>query len=55
MDDSTFLQWVHDRLVHVHGENELYDYMHRLRSIIEKLKPSPEYDVNYRKETRFKQ
>lgn len=35
MDDKQFLMWIHDRLVNVHGENELFDYMHRLRSIID--------------------
>lgn len=33
-DSKAFLQWIHDRLVHVHGENPLFDYMHRLRSIV---------------------
>lgn len=32
--DREFLIWIHDRLVHVYGENELYGYMHKLRSII---------------------
>jgi hypothetical protein len=36
MKDSEFLQWIHDRLHFVHGENELYDYMWRLREIIKK-------------------
>lgn len=35
MTDSEFLQWVHDRLEYVHGENHNYDYMHRLRAIID--------------------
>ena len=37
MKDKEFLQWIHDRLVEVHGENKDYDYMHRLRRIIESL------------------
>jgi len=32
--DSAFLQWVHDRMRFVHGENENVDYMHKLRAII---------------------
>lgn len=32
--DSEHLQWLHDRLVNVYGENENFDYMHRLRKII---------------------
>lgn len=32
--NSVFLQWIHDRLVEVHGENENFDYMHRLRNMI---------------------
>lgn len=34
MSDKEFLQWIHDRLVLVHGENERIDYMWKLRSII---------------------
>jgi len=32
--DREILIWFHERLVNVHGESELYDYMHRLRAII---------------------
>jgi hypothetical protein len=32
--DRRFLMWIHDRLEHVHGENRLMDYMHKLRAII---------------------
>lgn len=32
--DRDFLMWIHERLQNVHGEKELYDYMHRLRCII---------------------
>ena len=34
MDDKSFLKWIHNRLVNQHGENEHYDYMCKLRSII---------------------
>lgn len=34
MNDKQFLKWIHDRLKEVHGENENYDYMHKLRNII---------------------
>lgn len=40
MTNKEFLQWIHDRLVHKHWENPDYDYMHRLRDIIE---ATPEY------------
>jgi len=41
MDNSEHLQWIHDRLVHQHGENENYDYMIRLREIIENTRWIP--------------
>ena len=34
MTDKDFLIWLHQRLVNIHNENELYDYMHKLRQII---------------------
>jgi dUTP pyrophosphatase len=34
MEDKEFLLWIHNRLVKVHGENENFDYMIRLRSMI---------------------
>ena len=37
MTDKEFLQWLYDRLVNVYGENELFDYMHRLRAIIKDM------------------
>lgn len=34
LTDKEHLKWIHARLVDVHGENELFDYMHKLRAII---------------------
>jgi len=39
MNDKEFLQWIHDRLQHVHNESGLVDYMHKLRSIIAATDP----------------
>jgi hypothetical protein len=33
--DRRFLQWIFDRLVNVHGENPNYEYMHKLKEIID--------------------
>lgn len=34
MNDRDFLIWIHERLEHVHKENPLMDYMHKLRAVI---------------------
>ena len=34
MENSEHLQWIHDRMVNVHGENKNVDYLIRLRAII---------------------
>lgn len=34
MSEKEFLQWIYDRLVNAHNENELYDYMHKFKEII---------------------
>lgn len=34
MTDKQFLQWVHDRLINVHKENYNYDFMGKLRAVI---------------------
>jgi hypothetical protein len=34
MTDRELLIWIHQRLVKVHGESPLVDYMHRLRDVI---------------------
>lgn len=34
MSDKEFLIWLHKRLTEIHGEDELMDYMHKLRAII---------------------
>lgn len=33
MTNREFLEWIYARLVKVHGENELVDYMHKLKSV----------------------
>jgi hypothetical protein len=42
MKDREFLIWLHARLEHVHGENPLTDYMHKLRAIICSISPTTE-------------
>jgi hypothetical protein len=47
MNDREFLIWLHARLVTVHGEDQLLDYMRKLRAIIratpkDKLTPNVE-------------
>lgn len=42
MKDRDFLIWIHERLRHVHGECPLFDYMHKLRAIIEVTPPNKE-------------
>ena len=37
MSDKEFLIWLHHRLTEVHGEDEMFDYMNKLRSIIEQM------------------
>jgi hypothetical protein len=37
-EDIKHLQWIYDRMVNVHGENENYDYMIKFKEIIEQLK-----------------
>jgi hypothetical protein len=37
--DREHLMWIHARLAERHRENELYDYMHRLRAIITNIPP----------------
>jgi hypothetical protein len=34
---SEHLNWIYDRMVHVHGENENVDYLRKFRSIIDKV------------------
>lgn len=42
MNDQQFLWWLHERLVKVHGERELVDYMHHFRAIIADMPPAKE-------------
>lgn len=39
MNDREFLMWIHERLVLVHKESPLVDYMHKLRAIIKAIPP----------------
>ena len=34
MKDSEFLEWLRTRLLHVYGENENLDYIHKLSKLI---------------------
>ena len=50
--DSEHLQWLHDRFIHVYGENKNVDFLIRMREIIESKKPKVtstfnERDFNY--------
>ena len=40
MKDKEFLQWIHNRLHQVHGENINVDYMRKLRAIINVTNPT---------------
>lgn len=42
MKDAEFLKWMHDRLIHVYGDNGNADFMHKLRSIIDAYDPNKE-------------
>lgn len=42
MKDKEFLQWIHDRLMNKHGEDRNYDYMYKLRAIINLIPPDRE-------------
>ena len=35
MTDKEYLQWIHDRIVNVYGENENVDFLFRMKEIIE--------------------
>ena len=44
--DSEHLQWVHDRFIHVYGENENVDFLIKMREIIASMKPE---ETNHKK------
>ena len=52
MTDSEHLQWLHDRIVNVYGENENVDFLIRFREIIKDIKD--EEDIKYIKENIMK-
>ena len=39
LTDREILIWIHQRLVKVHKESEIMDYMHALRSVIHGMPP----------------
>ncbi len=45
MNDKQFLIWLHERLVYQHKEDPLYDYMYKLRSIINAI-PKDQFTSN---------
>ncbi len=49
MTDRDFLIWIHERLVNVHGENPLFDYMWKLRAVIESTPEDKETPTNFAK------
>ena len=34
MNDREFLEWIRNRLIDIHGENPNFDYMLRLKDVI---------------------
>ena len=52
MTDSEHLQWLHDRIVNVYGENQNVDFLIRFREIIKDIKD--EEDIKYIKENIMK-
>jgi len=52
MTDSEHLQWLHDRIVNVYGENQNVDFLIRFREIIKGIKD--EEDIKYIKENIMK-
>lgn len=38
MRDSEFLEWIYDRMKLVYKENELADYMHTLKDIVNRIR-----------------
>lgn len=45
--NSIHIQWIHDRIVNVYGENENVDFLHRLRDIISEMKQSEDGFIEY--------
>ena len=43
MSSKTHLEWIYNRLIEVHGENELYDYMIKFKEIIEEVNLNEAY------------
>lgn len=41
------LKWLYDRMLYVHNENELYDYMIKFKFIIDDLEKNKLYEDGY--------
>jgi len=59
MNDRAFLMWLHERLIEVHAERSIFDYMHKLRAIIadmpkEQITPNDGRGCNTLRELRNK-
>lgn len=48
--DREFMAWMHQRLVCIHDENPMYDYMHRFRAIMRQI-PEKQTSPNYNQMT----
>jgi hypothetical protein len=44
--DKEFLEWIYERMICVHGESDMYDYMINFKSIIDR-----QLDIKIYKET----
>jgi hypothetical protein len=53
MNDKEFLTWIYNRLIQVHNENAQFDYMNKLRCIIDTI-PESQYTPNVFKGEVFK-
>jgi len=53
MKDSEFLEWIHARLVKVYGEDDLVDYMWKLREVTARVAVTEKYLEDLKKVGNF--